>query len=52
MVCRSFDVCGITSGISTRPSKVRSGDLYEKCMQNAKLLLEEQETEDEDPFEL
>ena len=47
MVMRSFDVCGITT---SDPAKVRS--FYEKCMRNAKSIIEANELEDEDPFEL
>ena len=49
MVMRSFDVCGITT---SDPAKVRSGSFYEKCMRNAKSIIEAHELEDEDPFEL
>ena len=49
MVMRSFDVCGITT---SDPAKVRSESLYEKCMRNAKSIIEANELEDEDPFEL
>ena len=49
MVMRSFDVCGITT---SDPAKVRSGSFYEKCMRNAKSIIEANELEDEDPFEL
>ena len=49
MVMRSFDVCGITT---SDPAKVRSGSFYEKCMRNAKNIIEANELEDEDPFEL
>ena len=49
MVIRSFDVCGITT---SNPAKVRSGSLNEKCMRNAKSIIEANELECEDPFEL
>ena len=49
MVMRSFNVCGITT---SDPAKVRSGSFYEKCMRNAKSIIEANELEDEDPFEL
>ena len=49
MVKRSFDVCGITT---SDPAKVRSGSFYDKCMRNAKSVIEANELEDEDPFEL
>ena len=49
MVKRSFDVCGITT---SDPTKVRSGSFYDKCMRNAKSVIEATELEDEDPFEL
>ena len=49
MVMRSFDVCGITM---SDLAKIRSGSFYEKCMRNAKSILEANELEDEDPFEL
>ena len=49
MVKRSFDVCGITT---SDPTKVRSGSFYDKCMRNAKSVIEANELEDEDPFEL
>ena len=49
MVMHSFDVCGITT---SDPAKVRSGSFYEKCMRNAKSIIEANELEDEDPFEL
>ena len=49
MVMRSFDVCGITA---SDPAKVRSGSFYEKYMRNAKSIIEANELEDEDPFEL
>ena len=51
MVARSFEVCGITT---TDPSKVRSGEFYEQCMSNAKTILENDATEedDDDPFDL
>ena len=49
MVKRSFDVCGITT---SDPAKVRSGSFYDKCMRNAKYVIEANELEDEDPFEL
>ena len=49
MVMRSFDVCGITT---LDPAKVRRGSFYEKCMRNAKIIIEANELEDEDPFEL
>ena len=49
MVMRSFDVCGITT---SDPAKVRSVAFYEKCMRNAKSIIEVNELEDEDPFEL
>ena len=49
MVMRSFDVCGITT---SDPAEVRSGSFYEKCMRNAKSIIEANELEDEDPFEL
>ena len=49
MVMRSFDVCGITT---SDPAKVRSGSFYEKYMRNAKSLIEANELENEDPFEL
>ena len=46
---RSFDVCGITT---SDPAKVRSGSFYDKCMRNVKSVIEANELEDEDPFEL
>ena len=49
MVKRSFDVCGITT---SDPAKVRSGSFYDKCMRNAKSVIEANELEDEDQFEL
>ena len=49
MVKRSFDVCGITM---SDPAKVRSGSFYDKCMRHAKSIIEANELEDEDPFEL
>ena len=49
MVMPSFDVCRITM---SDPAKVRSGSFYEKCMRNAKSIIEANELEDEDPFEL
>ena len=49
MVMRSFDVCGITT---SDPAKFRSGSFYEKYMRNAKSIIEANELEDEDPFEL
>ena len=49
MVMHSFDVCGITT---SDPAKVRSGSFYEKCLRNAKSIIEANELEDEDPFEL
>ena len=49
MVKRSFDVCGITT---SDPAKVRSGSFYDKCMRNAESVIEANELEDEDPFEL
>ena len=49
MVKRSFDVCGITT---SDPTKVRSGSFYDKCMRNAKSVIEANELEDEDQFEL
>ena len=49
MVMHSLDVCGITT---SDPAKVRSGSFYEKCMRNAKSIIEANELEDEDPFEL
>ena len=49
MVKRSFDVCRITT---SDPAKVRSGSFYDKCMRNAKSVIEANELEDEDPFEL
>ena len=49
MVMRSFDMCGITT---SDPARVRSGSFYEKCMRNAKSIIEANELEDEDPFEL
>ena len=49
MVKRSFDVCGITT---SDPAKVRSGSFCDKCMRNAKIVIEANELEDEDPFEL
>ena len=48
MVMRSFDVCGITT---SDPAKVRSGSFFEKCIHNAKSIIEANEL-DEDPFEL
>ena len=44
MVKRSFDVCGITTS--------DPGSFYDKCMRNAKSVIEANELEDEDPFEL
>ena len=49
MLKHSFDVCGITT---SDPGKVRSGSFYDKCMKNAKSVIEANESEDEDPFEL
>ena len=49
MVMRFFDVFGITT---SDPAKVRSGSFYEKCMCNAKSIIEANELEEEDPFEL
>ena len=49
MVMRSFDVCRITM---SDPAKVRSGSFYKKCMRNAKSIIEANELENEDPFEL
>ena len=49
MVMCSFDVCGITA---SDPAKVRRGSFYEKCMSNAKIIIEANELEDEDQFEL
>ena len=37
MVMRSFDLCRITT---SDPAKVRSGSFYEKCMRNAKSIIE------------
>ena len=48
MVMCSFDVCGITT---SDPAKVRSGSFFEKCIHNAKSIIEANEL-DEDPFEL
>ena len=48
MVMRSFDICGITT---SDPAKVRSRSFYEKCMRNAKSIIEADELEDDDPFE-
>ena len=48
MVMHSFDVRGITT---LNPAKVSSGYFYEKCMRNAKSIIEANELEDEDPFE-
>ena len=49
MVMRSFDECRITT---SDPAKVRSGSSYKKCMRNAKSIIEANELEDEDPFEM
>ena len=49
MVNRSFDVSGITT---SDPAKVRSGSFYGKSMRNAKSVIEANELEDDDPFEL
>ena len=49
MVKCSFDICGITT---SDPAKVRSGSFYYKCMRNAKSVIEANELEDKDPFEL
>ena len=49
MAMPSFDVCRITT---LDPAKVRSGSFYEKCMRNAKSIIEANELEDEDSFEL
>ena len=49
MVKRSFDAFGITT---SDPAKARSGSFYDKCMRNAKSVIEASELEDEDPFEL
>ena len=49
MVMRSFDVCRITT---SDPAKVRSGSFYEKCVRNAKSIIQANELEDEDSFEL
>ena len=49
MVKRSFDVCGITT---SDPPEVSSGSFYDKCMRNAKSVIEANELEDEHPFEL
>ena len=49
MVKCSFDVCGITT---SDPAKARSGSFHDKCMRNAKSVIEANELEDEDPFEL
>ena len=45
MLMSSFDVCGITT---SDPAKVRSGSFYEKCMRNAKSIMEANELEDEE----
>ena len=49
MVKRSFDVYGITM---SDPAKVRKVSFYDKCMRNAKGVIEANELEDEDLFEL
>ena len=49
MIKRPFDVCGITT---SDPAKVTSGSFYDKCMRNAKSVIEANELENEDPFEL
>ena len=49
MVMRLFDVSGITTW---DPAKVRTVSFYEKCMRNPKSIIEANELEDEDPFEL
>ena len=46
---RSFDVCGIAT---SDPAKVRNGSFYDNCMRNAKSVIEANELEDGDPFEL
>ena len=43
--------CTETSNTSD-PAKVRSVYFYDKCMRNAKSVIEANELEDEDPFEL
>ena len=46
----SFDVCGITT---TNPAKVRSGDFYAKCMEKAKSILDNNDSDtdtEDDPF--
>ena len=43
MVIKSFDVCGITT---TKPAKVRSGDFYVKCMEKAKSILDNDNSDD------
>ena len=51
MVMNSFDVCGITT---TNPAKVRSGDFYVNCMEKAKSILDDDDSDDteDDPFTL
>ena len=49
IVMRSFYVCGITT---SHPVKVRSRSFYKKFMRNAKNIIEANELENEDPFEL
>ena len=48
-VMHSFDVCGVTT---SDPVKVRSGSFCEKCMCNAKSIIEANGLEDGYPFEL
>ena len=46
----SFDVRGITT---TNPAKVRSGDFYAKCMEKAKSILDNDDSDtdtEDDPF--
>ena len=50
MVKRSFDVCGITTN---NKSKVRNGDFYNSCMENAnKHLQDDDDDAQDDPFVL
>ena len=44
--------CWVIYITTSDPAKVRSGSFYDKCMRNAKSVIEANELEDEDPFEL
>ena len=49
MVKKSFEVCGITT---TDPGKVRSDEFYRKITEKVKSTIDDELSEDEDPFEL